>query len=88
VAKKILSKSFDLLGGEPTAYLADAIKNLGYKYATLSGLTVSAFDMHIPEEKYDFVGEGEDKIKEIQKAFWHGLLTDDERYLQSLQIWS
>lgn len=87
-AKKILSKSFDLLGGEETAFLADAIKNLGFKYATASGLTVSAFDMHIPVEKYGFVNEGEDKIKEVQKAFWHGLITEDERYIQSLQIWS
>ncbi len=87
-AKKILSRSFDILGGERTAFLADAIKALGFKYATLSGLTVSAFDMHIPEEKYDFVSEGEEKIKEIGKAYWNGLLTDDERYLQSLQIWS
>lgn len=87
-AKKLLSRSFELLGGEETAYLADAIKNLGFKYATLSGLTVSAFDMHIPEEKYDFVREGEEKIKDIQKAYWHGLVTDDERYIQSLQVWS
>lgn len=87
-AKKILARSFDILGGEATAYLADAIKNLGYKYATLSGLTVSAFDMHIPDEKYDFVTEGEEKIKDIQKAHWHGLLTDNERYLQSLLVWS
>jgi DNA-directed RNA polymerase subunit beta' len=87
-AKKILSRAFDVLGGEATAFLADDIKNLGFKYATLSGLTVSAFDMHIPEEKYDFVSEGEEKIKEIQKAYWHGLLTEEERYLQSLQIWS
>ena len=87
-AKKILSRSFDLLGGEATAYLADAIKNLGFKYATISGLTVSAFDMIIPDEKYVFVAEGEEKIKEIQKAHWHGLVTDNERYLQSLQVWS
>jgi DNA-directed RNA polymerase subunit beta' len=44
--------------------------------------------MIIPKEKYDFVSDGEEKIKDIQKAFWHGLLTDDERYLQSLQVWS
>jgi DNA-directed RNA polymerase subunit beta' len=50
-AKKILSRSFDILGGEPTAFLADDIKNLGFKYATISGLTVSAFDMIIPVEK-------------------------------------
>ncbi len=87
-AKKLLSRSFDILGGEETAFLANKIKNLGFKYATISGLTVSAFDMHIPMEKDIFVNEGEEKIKEIQKAHWHGLVTEDERYLQSLQIWS
>ena len=87
-AKKLLSRSFDLFGSEPTAYLADAIKNIGFKYATLSGLTVSVFDMIIPDEKYGFVKEWEEKIKEIQKAHWHGLVTEDERYLQSLQAWS
>ncbi len=87
-AKRILSESFDLFGSEQTAYLADAIKDTGYKYSTLSGLTVSIFDMHIPDQKYDFVKEGEEDIKRIGKAYWHGLLTDDERYAQSLQIWS
>lgn len=86
--KKLLSRAFDILGGEETAFLADKIKNLGFKYSTLSGLTVSAFDMIIPVEKDIFVKEGEEKIKDIQKAFWHGLVTEDERYLQSLQIWS
>ena len=86
-AKKLLSRSFDILGGERTAFLADAIKNLGFKYATLSGLTVSAFDMIIPDEKHAFIQEGEEKIKDIQKAFWHGYVTEKERYLQSLQVW-
>ena len=76
------------MGGEPTAFLANDIKALGFKYATLSGLTVSAFDMHIPEEKYEFVSEGEEKIKEIGKAFWNGLVNENERYVQSLQVWS
>lgn len=87
-AKRILSQSFDMFGSEETAYLADAIKNIGYKYSTESGLTVSIFDMHIPDEKHTLVEEGEEKIKSIQKAFWHGLLTEDERYAQSIGIWS
>jgi DNA-directed RNA polymerase subunit beta' len=44
--------------------------------------------MHIPQEKYEFVGEGEEKIKEIGKAFWNGLVNENERYIQSLQVWS
>ncbi len=87
-AKKLLSRAFDILGGEDTAFLADRIKTLGFKYATLSGLTVSIFDMIIPVEKDGFIEEGETKIKEIQKAFWHGLVNEDERYIQSLKIWS
>lgn len=94
VAKKILSQSFDILGGEATAHLANAIKATGYKYSTLSGLTVSIFDMHIPEEKYDHDGveglieQGEAKIRTIQNAYWNGFLTEDERYAQSIQVWS
>lgn len=93
VAKKILAQSFEVLGGEKTAHLANKIKATGYKYSTLSGLTISIFDMHIPEEKYDHNGQqgliekGDEQIKLIQKAFWNGLLTEDERYMQSIQVW-
>ncbi len=94
VAKKILSQSFDILGGEVTAHLANDIKAMGYKYSTLSGLTVSIFDMHIPTEKYDHDGQegliegGEEKIRQIQNAYWNGLLTEDERYSQSIDVWT
>lgn len=86
-AKKLLSRSFEMLGSESTAYLADDIKAMGFKYATLSGLTISKDDMIIPGEKFDYVKTGEEKIKEIQKAYWNGYLTENERYLQSLNVW-
>lgn len=70
-AKKLLSRSFETLGSESTAFLADDIKAIGFKYATLSGLTISKDDMIIPEEKFDYVKAGEEKIKEIQKAYWN-----------------
>jgi DNA-directed RNA polymerase subunit beta' len=88
VSKEILSKSFDILGGEATADLANEIKNIGFKYATLSGLTVSVYDMHIPTEKKEIIERAEESIKDIQKAFWHGLVNDDERYLQTLKVWN
>lgn len=43
--------------------------------------------MHIPKEKYEFVTAGEEKIKDIGKAFWNGLVNEEERYAQSLQVW-
>ncbi len=86
--KKLLSRSFNLLGSEETAFFADRIKNMGYKYATVSGLSVSKDDMVTPDNKSDLVREGEERIKEIGKKFWHGYLTERERYEQSIKVWS
>lgn len=86
--KKLLSRSFDLKGGEETAFFADRIKNTGFKYATVSGLSISKSDMFTPANKDDLVRHGEDKIKLIQRAYWHGLLTDKERYEQTIKVWN
>lgn len=86
-AKKILSKAFETLGGEATAYLADDIKATGFRYATISWITISKDDMIIPEMKRDLVKEGEERIREIQKAYWNGYMTENERYFQSLSVW-
>jgi DNA-directed RNA polymerase subunit beta' len=75
-AKKILSRAFEILGGEATAFLADDIKAIGFKYATLSGVTISKDDMIIPESKKNLVKDGEEKIREIQKAYWNGYMTE------------
>ncbi len=86
--KKLLSRSFDILGSEPTAFFADRIKNIGFKYATLSGLSISKNDMIVPETQDEHIKNGEERIKAIQKAFWNGLLTERERYEQSVKVWS
>lgn len=88
VLKKILARSFLIFGSEHTAFFSNDIKNLGFKYATISGLTISKDDMIIPELKHTFIKDGEDKIKEIQKKFWNGFLTEKERYEQSVKVWS
>ena len=86
--KKLLARSFDILGSEPTAFFADRIKNTGFKYATISGLSISKNDMIVPETQNEHIKNGEERIKAIQKAFWNGLLTERERYEQSIKVWS
>ncbi len=86
--KKLLSKAFTIFGSEPTAFFADRIKTIGFKYATHSGLSISKNDMIIPVEKDGHVKDGEEKIKSIQKAYWNGLLTERERYDQSVKVWA
>ena len=88
VLKKILARSFLIFGSEETAFFSNEIKNIGFKYATISGLTISKDDMIIPDTKHTFIKDGEEKIKEIQKRFWNGFLTEKERYEQSVKVWS
>ncbi|MDD3302170.1 MAG: DNA-directed RNA polymerase subunit beta' [Candidatus Gracilibacteria bacterium] len=88
VIKKLLSRCFEELGQEETALLADKIKNFGYKYATLSGLSISKDDMIIPDSKQKLLEEAQEKVKYIQKRHWNGFLTDDEKYIQSINIWA
>ena len=86
--KKLLARSFTLLGSEDTAYFSDAIKNLGFHYATISGVTISKDDMIIPDAKKELIEEGEEKIKKIQKRHWNGFLTEKERYEQTIRVWA
>lgn len=87
VIKRLLSESFDRLGSEVTANFVDNIKNFGYKYSTISGLSISAFDMTSPENKKELLKAADEKVKFIQKKYWNGFLTHDEKYYQSIAIW-
>lgn len=85
--KKILEESFDKLWAEITAKFVDDIKNFWYKYATISWLSISAFDMISPEIKKELLKEADEKVKYIQKKWWQGFMTDNEKYLQSIAVW-
>lgn len=88
MVKKILAKSFDIFWSEETAFFSDRIKNIWFKYATLSWLSISKDDMHIPTNKEELITEWEEKIKWIQKKFWNWFLTEKERYEQSVKVWT
>jgi DNA-directed RNA polymerase subunit beta' len=86
--KKILSKSFEELGSEVTAQFVDDIKNFWFKYSTLSGLSISITDMIMPENKKALLAGWSERVKIIQKKWWSGFLTEDEKYNQSIKIWA
>ena len=68
--KKLLSRSFEELGPQRTAHLVDAIKNFGFKYATLSGISISKEDMVVPANKKELLEDANEKVKFIQKKHW------------------
>ncbi len=88
VLKRILSESFEKLWAEVTAIFVNDIKNFGYKYATVSGLSISVSDMVVPNNKKKLLEEASEKVKYIQKRHWLGFMTEKEKYSQSVVVWA
>lgn len=84
---RLVGRCFDIYGSEETSKLVDKIKDIGFHYASISGLTVSISDIHIPSKKKEILKEAENKLAMIFKQYQKGLITDFERYEKSVEIW-
>ena len=76
------------LGLEVTVKALDRIKDLGFTYATKSGLSVGLDDMVIPDSKYTLVGEAEKTVLTMQQQYLDGAITNGERSNKVIQMWS
>jgi DNA-directed RNA polymerase subunit beta' len=76
------------LGLEVTVKTLDKIKDLGFKYATQSGLSVGLDDMVIPASKYTVVGDAEKQVINVQQQYLDGAITNGERNNKVIQMWS
>jgi DNA-directed RNA polymerase subunit beta' len=90
--KKELSNLVDyayrVCGAKNTVILADRLKDIGFRYATVSGLSIAIDNMVIPAGKTDIVNRATDDVLEIQKQYMEGLITDGERYNKVIDIWA
>ncbi len=71
-----------------TATFLDNLKDLGFKYATLAGVSISADDIIVPENKEEIIQGAKDEVKKIQAQYDQGLLTEQERYNKIIDIWT
>nr|WP_072536340.1 DNA-directed RNA polymerase subunit beta' [Anaerococcus mediterraneensis] len=85
--KDIIDRCFRKHGNIKTAEVLDYIKQTGYKYSTLSGLTVSMDDVKIPAEKWGLIEEADKAVDRYEKLYRRGLITDQERYEKVIEIW-
>ncbi len=76
------------LGSDATTSLVDRIKNIGFHYATRSGVTIAISDLRIPEEKERILEEAAVKVAEVERQYRRGLLTSDEQYARTIDLWS
>jgi DNA-directed RNA polymerase subunit beta' len=75
-------------GDKKTVILSDSLKNLGYKYATQSGISISIKDMRIPKRKAEIIDETQKEVRVIDDQHKEGLITTGERYNKVIDIWA
>lgn len=85
---KLLSDMYERFGTAKTADLANALKDLGFKYATRAGVTISIDDLDVPESKRDLIAEAEKEIEKAQRRYERGDITEVERYNKVIDTWS
>jgi len=85
---ELIDASFRLAGNKQTVILADRLKQVGYRYSTLAGISIGLDDMVVPENKQDYIDASMTEVKEIQNQYTDGLITDGERYNKVVDIWA
>jgi DNA-directed RNA polymerase subunit beta' len=86
--EKIIDRCIKIHGTPMTADVLDSIKAQGYKYSTLSAITVAVSDATIPPEKKSIIEAAEKQIDLVFDQYKNGLLSDNERYNAVLKIWA
>ncbi|MDX2160166.1 MAG: DNA-directed RNA polymerase subunit beta' [bacterium] len=86
--QNLVALAYQRIGSERTTDVVDAIKDLGFYYATISGTTIAVTDLTIPEERADILRVAEETVERAERDFRRGLLTDDERYQRTIDVWN
>ena len=86
--REVVAECYQKLGQERTAELVDDIKRIGFRYATKSGMTIAVSDITVPVEKAVILDETGGKVEEIEQQYRRGLITEDEQYVKTVELWT
>jgi DNA-directed RNA polymerase subunit beta' len=86
--QELVGLCYRQLGGDVTTVLVDRIKDIGFRYATRSGASIAISDMVIPDAKANIIHETERIVAEVDRQYRRGLLTEEEQYTRTIELWS
>ncbi len=86
--RDIIGRVMKITGADKTAAFLDDIKNMGYRMAFLGGLSFNLDAVIIPDEKEGLVADGYKQVAEVMDSYNMGLITNNERYNQIIDIWT
>jgi len=84
----LVARCYNALGNEETVKFLDELKDLGFRYATLSGLSIGIDDMHIPSSKESMIARARQDVNEVEQQYQDGVITNGERYNKVVDIWA
>src|SRR5215467_11393626 len=84
----LVGRCYNSLGNEATVHFLDELKDLGFRYATLSGLSIGIDDMHIPSSKERQISSAREQVNEVEQQYQDGVITNGERYNKVVDIWA
>ncbi len=84
----VINACYRQMGLKKTVVFADKLMYMGFRHATLAGISIGVNDMVVPDSKEDILAVAEAEVKEIQDQYGSGLVTDGERYNKVVDIWS
>ncbi|NEO44637.1 MAG: DNA-directed RNA polymerase subunit beta'', partial [Moorea sp. SIO4A3] len=86
--KKLISWAYTKYGSARTAQMADKLKDLGFRYATQAGVSISVDDLQVPPAKRQMLDEAEAMIRDTEGRFTRGEITEVERFQKVIDTWN
>ena len=85
--KDLVAELYEVAGEDKTPDIADAIKDIGFTYATRSGYSLAVSDISVPPEKQEIIGRALQDAEIVQRDYRRGLLTEQEQNERVIEIW-
>ena len=86
--ESIIAQTFKRYKTTETSMMLDRLKDLGFKYSTIAGITVSASDVTVSKNKDKIIKESEKLVDTVNKQYARGLITNEERYNKVIEVWN
>src|SRR3989339_599262 len=86
--EKLILECYERFGAAVTSSVADEIKRLGFKYATIAGVSIAIEDIKVPPEKEAIIDEAKKEIKDLERQHKDGVISVNEKFMRSLDVWS
>ncbi|HWZ27906.1 MAG TPA: DNA-directed RNA polymerase subunit beta', partial [Gemmatimonadales bacterium] len=85
---ELVFESYRQAGLAPTVVFLDSLKEFGFRYATMGGVSIGIADLEIPDEKLPLLHDAEARVERFQRAYATGQITFGERYNKVIDAWT